>query len=104
MYPRSTNSAKATARNLVNNDVNANLKLATGRSEGISNFTIEGRESAFPEGSLSGCPSAPPAQLCPTKYNTTAPMWGTSLTSGKRVTIVQKFPDLLQQVIFHECA
>lgn len=49
------------------------------------------------------CGPAPPAQLCPTKFNTTAPMWGTSLTSGERVTIVQRFPDLLQQVIFHEC-
>ncbi|KAF2357038.1 Spaetzle, partial [Trinorchestia longiramus] len=49
------------------------------------------------------CAPGPPAQLCPTKYNTTAPMWGRSLTSGQRVTIVQKFPDLLQQVIFHEC-
>lgn len=65
----------------------------------------EHKSSGAQKGSKSseGCPAAPPAQLCPTKFNTTAPMWGTSLTSGKRVTIVQKFPDLLQQVIFHEC-
>ena len=45
----------------------------------------------------------PPARLCRTRYNTTAPMFGVSLTSGKPVTIVQKFPDLLQQVIFEVC-
>ncbi|KAJ8917557.1 hypothetical protein NQ315_005606 [Exocentrus adspersus] len=39
-----------------------------------------------------------PARLCKTRYNTTAPMYGVSLTSGQPVTIVQKFPDLLQQV------
>lgn len=27
-------------------------------------------------------------------------MYGVSLTSGQPVTIVQKFPDLLQQVVF----
>ena len=36
-------------------------------------------------------------------YNTTAPMYGVSLTSGQPVTIVQKFPDLLQQVIYEAC-
>lgn len=36
-------------------------------------------------------------------YNTTAPMYGVSLTSGQPVTIVQKFPDLLQQVVFEVC-
>ena len=36
-------------------------------------------------------------------YNTTAPMYGVSLTSGQPVTIVQKFPDLLQQVIYETC-
>lgn len=41
-----------------------------------------------------------PARLCKTRYNTTAPMYGVSLTSGQPVTIVQKFPDLLQQVVF----
>ncbi len=44
-----------------------------------------------------------PARLCASTYNTTAPMYGVSLTSGKPVTIVQKFPDLLQQVVFETC-
>jgi hypothetical protein len=49
------------------------------------------------------CQSGTPSRLCKTTYNTTAPMYGVSLTSGKPVTIVQKFPDLLQQVIFETC-
>ncbi|XP_045604289.1 uncharacterized protein [Procambarus clarkii] len=53
--------------------------------------------------SPSSCPPGPPARLCRTKFNTTAPMYGISLTSGRPVTIVQKFPDLLQQVIFEVC-
>ncbi|XP_054260945.1 uncharacterized protein LOC128985469 isoform X2 [Macrosteles quadrilineatus] len=44
-----------------------------------------------------------PARLCKTRYNTTAPMYGVSLTSGQPVTIVQKFPDLLQQVVYEVC-
>ena len=47
--------------------------------------------------------SAPGSRLCKTRYNTTAPLYGVSLTSGQPVTIVQKFPDLLQQVIFEVC-
>lgn len=47
--------------------------------------------------------NATPARLCKTRYNTTAPMYGVSLTSGQPVTIVQKFPDLLQQVVFEVC-
>ncbi|KAJ0180078.1 hypothetical protein K1T71_004669 [Dendrolimus kikuchii] len=43
------------------------------------------------------------SRLCRTRFNTTAPMYGVSLTSGQPVTIVQKFPDLLQQVIFEVC-
>ncbi|XP_050713757.1 uncharacterized protein LOC126996881 [Eriocheir sinensis] len=58
--------------------------------------------SAAGEGG-SQCPQGPPARLCKTSYNTTAPMYGISLTSGQPVTIVQKFPDLLQQVIFEMC-
>ncbi|XP_030387861.1 uncharacterized protein LOC115634346 [Scaptodrosophila lebanonensis] len=49
------------------------------------------------------CKSDTPARLCKTRYNTTAPMYGVSLTSGQPVTIVQKFPDLLQQVVFEVC-
>ncbi|XP_050307537.1 uncharacterized protein LOC126744222 [Anthonomus grandis grandis] len=48
------------------------------------------------------CGGMPP-RLCKTRYNTTAPMYGVSLTSGQPVTIVQKFPDLLQQVVFEVC-
>jgi len=44
-----------------------------------------------------------PPRLCPTSYNTSAPMYGISLTSGQPVTIVQKFPDLLQQVVYQVC-
>ena len=44
-----------------------------------------------------------PATLCKSTYNTTAPMYGVSLTSGEPVTIVQIFPDLLQQVVFEKC-
>lgn len=44
-----------------------------------------------------------PPRLCRSSYNTTAPMYGVSLTSGQPVTIVQKFPDLLQQVIYETC-
>jgi len=44
-----------------------------------------------------------PSRLCKTSFNTTAPMYGVSLTSGQPVTIVQKFPDLLQQVIYESC-
>lgn len=47
--------------------------------------------------------SSTPSRLCKTRYNTTAPMYGVSLTSGQPVTIVQKFPDLLQQVVFEVC-
>ena len=47
--------------------------------------------------------SRAPSRLCKTTYNTTAPMYGVSLTSGQPVTIVQKFPDLLQQVVYETC-
>ncbi|XP_059477624.1 uncharacterized protein LOC132197985 [Neocloeon triangulifer] len=49
------------------------------------------------------CGYSMPGRLCKTRYNTTAPMYGVSLTSGQPVTIVQKFPDLLQQVVFEVC-
>merc|ERR1711997_43689 len=44
-----------------------------------------------------------PARMCKSIFNTTAPMYGVSLTSGEPVTIVQIFPDLLQQVVFEKC-
>lgn len=58
------------------------------------------RESGGQGGCVVG--GAPP-RLCKSTYNTTAPMYGVSLTSGQPVTIVQKFPDLLQQVIYETC-
>lgn len=59
----------------------------------------EGEHSHNPS-SDGGCV---PSRLCPSTYNTTAPLYGISLTSGQPVTIVQKFPDLLQQVVFQVC-
>jgi len=56
-----------------------------------------------PSSSGSSSCSTPGNRLCKTRYNTTAPMYGVSLTSGLPVTIVQKFPDLLQQVIYEVC-
>lgn len=43
------------------------------------------------------------SKLCETEYNTTAPLFGVSMTSGDTVAIVQKFPDLLQQVVYERC-
>ncbi|CAG7731286.1 unnamed protein product [Allacma fusca] len=62
----------------------------------------EGSETTatIPEPPLEGCV---PSRLCASTYNTTAPLYGVSLTSGQPVTIVQKFPDLLQQVVFQVC-
>jgi len=66
--------------------------------------TIHSRHKREEGGSQGGCVvgGAPP-RLCKSTYNTTAPMYGVSLTSGQPVTIVQKFPDLLQQVIYETC-
>jgi len=63
---------------------------------GISRSTRDAEEKQCVIG------GAPP-RLCKSTYNTTAPMYGVSLTSGQPVTIVQKFPDLLQQVIYETC-
>ncbi|KAK9685279.1 hypothetical protein QE152_g38162 [Popillia japonica] len=63
-------------------------------------FSRTGRATNFTP--ASSCMSTP-SRLCKTRYNTTAPMYGVSLTSGQPVTIVQKFPDLLQQVVFEVC-
>ncbi|XP_022899920.1 uncharacterized protein [Onthophagus taurus] len=65
-----------------------------------SSMTRSGRELNFTPATT--CTSTP-SRLCKTRYNTTAPMYGVSLTSGQPVTIVQKFPDLLQQVVFEVC-
>jgi len=64
--------------------------------------TFSGRSGFNRYSSRESC-GGTPARLCKTRYNTTAPMYGVSLTSGQPVTIVQKFPDLLQQVVFEVC-
>ncbi|XP_068208629.1 uncharacterized protein [Palaemon carinicauda] len=82
----------------------ATPKVST--SSSVSSETTSFSSSASTaslSGAESSCPPGPPARLCKTRYNTTAPMYGVSLTSGQPVTIVQKFPDLLQQVIFEVC-
>jgi len=74
------------------------------------------REAEYEEGKIStdnstisvdqvstGSCSETPARLCKSSFNTTAPMYGVSLTSGKPVTVVQIFPDLLQQVVYETC-
>ena len=64
----------------------------------------ERREAEETDGQCSLPPGLQtPSRLCKTSFNTTAPMYGVSLTSGQPVTIVQKFPDLLQQVIYEAC-
>lgn len=68
----------------------ANGEQSSGRHGRSINNECESRESSS-------------GRLCKTRYNTTAPMYGVSLTSGQPVTIVQKFPDLLQQVVFEVC-
>jgi len=67
-----------------------------GRSKREAASVLNGTSSSCVVG------GAPP-RLCRSSYNTTAPMYGVSLTSGQPVTIVQKFPDLLQQVIYETC-
>uniref|UniRef100_A0A0A1XM70 Aspartate carbamoyltransferase regulatory chain n=1 Tax=Zeugodacus cucurbitae TaxID=28588 RepID=A0A0A1XM70_ZEUCU len=84
--PAITTSALLRAYDEVNNDLPANHRF--GRS--LTNAPV------------SQCRETP-SRLCKTRYNTTAPMYGVSLTSGQPVTIVQKFPDLLQQVVFEVC-
>ncbi|MCL4134753.1 UNVERIFIED_CONTAM: hypothetical protein GTU68_058810 [Idotea baltica] len=90
--PSSTNSVFPT-------DIDATVRTRSPAHNSSSPTT------PLPPKAASSCETAnAPQRLCKTKYNTTAPMYGVSLTSGKPVTIVQKFPDLLQQVIFEVCA
>ncbi|XP_036222164.1 uncharacterized protein [Bactrocera oleae] len=84
--PAITTNALLRAYDEVNNDLPASNRF--GRS--LANAPV------------SQCRETP-SRLCKTRYNTTAPMYGVSLTSGQPVTIVQKFPDLLQQVVFEVC-
>ncbi|KAL5291264.1 hypothetical protein ACFFRR_010585 [Megaselia abdita] len=91
MDPSVTQSALLRAYSEMNDDAPAHSRF--GRSLNTS-------PSASSSGGQCG---GTPARLCKTRYNTTAPMYGVSLTSGQPVTIVQKFPDLLQQVVFEVC-
>ncbi|KAL4706406.1 hypothetical protein ACJJTC_004176 [Scirpophaga incertulas] len=78
------------------------LQAHEGYSEGkisAQNGNRTGRAAGLSP-SNAGCGGG---RLCRSRYNTTAPMYGVSLTSGQPVTIVQKFPDLLQQVVFEVC-
>ena len=59
--------------------------------------------TATPPAAPKTCTGSTPARLCKTSFNTTAPLYGVSLTSGNPVTIVQKFPELLQQVVYETC-
>ncbi|CAG9855942.1 unnamed protein product [Phyllotreta striolata] len=80
-----------------------NLLLSSHRrSLDSDDFTVSRQGRAASTSPANMCGSAP-SRLCKTRYNTTAPMYGVSLTSGQPVTIVQKFPDLLQQVVFEVC-
>ncbi|KAG8237220.1 hypothetical protein J437_LFUL016057 [Ladona fulva] len=81
-------------------------QISNGDNSLINTYTLrEGRASSLGMNIKKSEPScgSTPARLCKTRYNTTAPMYGVSLTSGQPVTIVQKFPDLLQQVVFEVC-
>ncbi|KAK8734729.1 hypothetical protein OTU49_005957 [Cherax quadricarinatus] len=79
------------------------VRMAATVKSSVSATTTTVSSSSSSSTAQSSCPSGPPARLCQTRFNTTAPMYGISLTSGQPVTIVQKFPDLLQQVIFEVC-
>ncbi|OXA50700.1 hypothetical protein Fcan01_14564 [Folsomia candida] len=77
-------------------------------SPAVRTYHRQGRSETTSPPSTTSTTSAPdggcvPTRLCETTYNTTAPMYGISLTSGNPVTIVQKFPDLLQQVVYQVC-
>ncbi|XP_071455396.1 uncharacterized protein [Hetaerina americana] len=81
-------------------------RISNGIESLLTQYTVrDGRASSLGMNIKKSEPScgSTPARLCKTRYNTTAPMYGVSLTSGQPVTIVQKFPDLLQQVVFEVC-
>ncbi|XP_066960608.1 uncharacterized protein [Macrobrachium rosenbergii] len=83
--------------------MDASVKMSTSSSTSSESASFSSSASTPSSSGASSCQPGPPARLCKTRYNTTAPMYGVSLTSGQPVTIVQKFPDLLQQVIFEVC-
>nr|CAD7601983.1 unnamed protein product [Timema genevievae] len=98
MDPQITQRALLHNYQLANNAVNSWDFPGNRKGRGSGDFTSTSNSL----GSNDLC-SGTPARLCKARYNTTAPMYGVSLTSGQPVTIVQKFPDLLQQVVFEVC-
>nr|CAD7410520.1 unnamed protein product [Timema poppensis] len=98
MDPQITQRALLHNYQLANNAVNSWDFPSNRKGRDSGDFTSTGNSL----GSSDLC-SGTPARLCKARYNTTAPMYGVSLTSGQPVTIVQKFPDLLQQVVFEVC-
>ncbi|TRY77088.1 hypothetical protein TCAL_02702 [Tigriopus californicus] len=115
-------SVKETRKNLLSTYAKANRKLDSGvdsfetvihrvkrqAEQADSNSTQTDTDTdtdtvTESESSAQTCKSAAPSRLCQTMYNTSAPMFGVSLTSGNPVTIVQKFPELLQQVVYETC-
>lgn len=96
------------------NKINQHLLVRSKRqAEGATNATVSNTTVTASDDNSdnkdkmtelkSTCTSSTPARLCKSTFNTTAPMYGVSLTSGKPVTIVQIFPDLLQQVVYETC-
>jgi len=77
-------------------------KVAGGEPGSSNNSSSETSEITKPQTCVPDS-ELTPARLCKSTFNTTAPMYGVSLTSGEPVTIVQIFPDLLQQVVFEMC-
>ncbi|XP_075233196.1 uncharacterized protein LOC142331286 isoform X2 [Lycorma delicatula] len=98
--PMLTRHALLKTYNMVNDNNNV---FMTNENSNAGQFSgRSGREFGSARNDNSVC-QATPSRLCKTRYNTTAPMYGVSLTSGQPVTIVQKFPDLLQQVVYEVC-
>ncbi|GLV41461.1 uncharacterized protein CBL_06691 [Carabus blaptoides fortunei] len=90
------------SRKLIDPELTRQALLAAHQHNTDSAATVSRFGRATHSLPTSECASTP-SRLCKTRYNTTAPMYGVSLTSGQPVTIVQKFPDLLQQVVFEVC-
>lgn len=90
--------------------VNATSGASNSSVSAMSNENKNNSKDSMLNDSANTVPSAKcettestPSRLCKSTFNTTAPMYGVSLTSGKPVTVVQIFPDLLQQVIYETC-
>ena len=93
------NSAASNSSDIKNMDAMAKHENKT------SSMKDSLKDSTNPVTTSATCESgeSTPSRLCKSTFNTTAPMYGVSLTSGKPVTVVQIFPDLLQQVIYETC-